>query len=336
MLSKELSFAVIGSGSWGTALAILLANNGHRTALWGRNTQYLSELARERVCKKYLPDIRLPESLQVTGDINAVLSAADIPLFAVPSNGFRTLLQQHADAIRHTGNLVWATKGLETDSQLLMSEVAAQVLGDGIKLAVITGPNFAGEVARGLPTATTVASSHPELAKTVAGHLHNRWFRAYTSTDITGAQLGGALKNVLAIASGISDGLGLGANSKAALLTRGLAEITRLAVNMGAKAETLTGLAGMGDMLLSCTDDQSRNRRLGLLLAQNKTLATALIEIGQVVEGVKTAQAAYHLSKARQVEMPIIEQVYKVLHDGTPPATAVETLLMREPKPEQL
>jgi glycerol-3-phosphate dehydrogenase (NAD(P)+) len=291
-------------------------------------------MAQSRVNSRFLPGISLPENLQFTATLEAALEQADIPLVVVPSGAFRGLVEQIAALRVGLPRIAWATKGLEETSDLLLHQVAAQILGDNVRMAVISGPNFAGEVARRLPTATTVASNDPGFAERMVSCLHNGWLRPYSSMDMVGVQLGGALKNALAIASGISDGLGFGANARAALLTRGLAEIMRLAIQMGAHPETLTGLAGIGDLILTCTDNQSRNRRLGLLLASGKSLAEAQASIGQVVEGVKTAQAAYRLATKQQVEMPIIEQVYRVLYEGIPPSEAVQALLTRETKSE--
>lgn len=330
------SFAVMGAGSWGTALAKLLVENGYPTVLWGRDSRQMKELARSRVNARFLPDVPLPEALEFTSTLEAALERAVIPLVAVPSGAFRALLERIAALAPQVPKIAWATKGLEETKHLLLHQVAMEILGDEVRMAVISGPNFAGEVARGMPTATTVASNDARLAELIVGCLHNAWFRPYSSSDMVGVQLGGALKNALAIASGISDGLGFGANARAALLTRGLAEIMRLAMQMGAQPETLTGLAGIGDLILTCTDNQSRNRRLGLLLASGKGLTEAQAEIGQVVEGVKTAQAAYKLAGDQQVEMPIIEQVYRMLYEGVSPSEAVKALLTRETKPENI
>jgi glycerol-3-phosphate dehydrogenase (NAD(P)+) len=240
-------------------------------------------------------------------------------------------MQPHlaADAI-----VAWATKGLEPGTGKLLSQAAAEVLGGTGELGVISGPSFAREVAMGLPTALTVAAEREETAQVIAQWLRNSRLRVYTSGDMAGVQLGGAIKNVIAIAAGISDGLGFGANARAALITRGLAELTRLGVAMGGRPETFMGLAGAGDLVLTCTDDASRNRRLGLGLGRGRNLAEILAGIGQEVEGVATARELYHLALKRGVEMPITEQVYRVLYEGVPPQEAVETLLRREPKQE--
>lgn len=335
-LTSPVSFAVLGAGSWGTALAKLLADNGHPTVLWGHDAGHMRQMARSRINARFLPDMVLPETLEFAFELETALNRTQIPLIAVPSGAFRGLLEQAAALKPAIPRLAWATKGLEETHHLLLHEVVAEVLGDDVQMAVISGPNFAGEVARGIPTATTVASNDAGFAELMVDCLHNAWFRPYSSSDMVGVQLGGALKNALAIASGISDGLGFGANTRAALLTRGLAEIMRLATQMGAQPETLTGLAGIGDLILTCTDNQSRNRRLGLLLASGKSLDEAQATIGQVVEGVKTALAAYRLARRQRVDMPIIEQVYRVLYENVPPSEAVKALLTRETKPENL
>jgi glycerol-3-phosphate dehydrogenase (NAD(P)+) len=328
-MAFDYKFAVLGAGAWGSALAKLLVENGHSTILWGRAEDGIDAIERERSNRQFLPGVRLPDELMFTKDTKEALSA-DIPLLVVPSVAFKKMITENADLIRQRGKLVWATKGLEPESRLPLDQVARQILGESIKLAVISGPNFAAEVARQVPTATTIASNDLRLAEEIAKALHNDWFRAYTGTDMTGAQLGGALKNALAIAAGIADGLGFGANTRAALLTRGLAEITRLAMAMGAKLETMMGLAGIGDLILTCTDNQSRNRRLGLLLAEGLDLKSAQDKIGQVVEGVKTAQVAYSLAAEFNIEMPINEQVYRILFEGVAPSDAVQELLSRE------
>lgn len=337
-MSQIKSISVFGAGAWGTALAKVLAENvsessDSRVLLWGLPDAAFKAMQQSHSNERYLPDVALPANLQITDDTEQAMGC-DLALVAIPSEGFRAFIEQWSGEIQNIGRLVWATKGLEPDTSLPLDRVARQVLGDGVKLAVISGPNFAVEVARNVPTATTVASDDKEFAKEFAELLHNDWFRVYTSTDMTGVQLGGALKNALAIASGIADGLGFGANTRAALLTRGIAEISRLAVSMGAKAETMTGLAGIGDLILTCTDNKSRNRRFGLLLAEGKSAEQAMTEIGQVVEGVKTSAVAHRLAKLQSIEMPIVEQIYQVLYKSVPPHIAVQALLSREQRAE--
>lgn len=334
MTDDKPPIVVLGAGSWGTALGILLARNGYPARLWGNDKAQLERIERERQNDVYLPGIRFPDDLHTAADLTALTQAHRQFLIAVPSHAFRevlTAMQPHlaADAI-----LAWATKGLEPGTGKLLSQAAAEVLGGTGELGVISGPSFAREVAMGLPTALTVAAEREETAQVIAQWLRNPRLRVYTSGDMAGVQLGGAIKNVIAIAAGVSDGLSFGANARAALITRGLAELTRLGVAMGGKPETFMGLAGAGDLILTCTDDTSRNRRLGLGLGQGRNLAAVLAAIGQEVEGVATARELYHLALKRGVEVPITEQVYRVLYEGVPPQEAVETLLRREPKQE--
>jgi glycerol-3-phosphate dehydrogenase (NAD(P)+) len=256
-------------------------------------------------------------------------------IIAVPSHAFSAVTQSIEPLLDGNPGIAWATKGFEPGSQRLLSEVAASHL-PGRDLAVISGPTFAAEVARGLPTAITVASTNPQLAERLAARLHTSWFRAYTSNDMVGVQVGGASKNVLAIAAGIADGLGFGANTRSALITRGLTEIMRLGLKLGGNPETFMGLAGLGDLLLTCTDNQSRNRRMGLALAEGQSLETARERIGQEVEGVHTAKEVYALAQRLEVEMPISEQVYRVLYEDLNPKTAVHNLLDRSQKAEGL
>ena len=326
--------AVLGAGSWGTALAILLAGHGHPTRLWGRDPAFMASLARERRNPRYLPDNPFPPALEPVADLDAAVAGCPLVLVAVPSHGFREQIRRTAPLLAPRARLAWATKGLEPDSGRLLHQVAREELGADRPVAVISGPTFAREVAAGLPTAVTVAASDEDCAAAFAALLHGQSFRAYTSTDIVGVELGGAVKNVLAIAAGISDGLGFGANSRAALITRGLAELMRLGEALGGHRETFMGLAGVGDLVLTCTDDQSRNRRLGLYLGQGRTLESALEAIGQVVEGVGTARETVKLRDSTGVEMPITEQVYRMLWEGVTPREAVQALLAREPKPE--
>jgi glycerol-3-phosphate dehydrogenase (NAD(P)+) len=327
--------AVIGAGSWGTALAMHIAAGGRDCFLWGHEPEQMQQLARQRSNEQFLPGLKFPDRLQVLVDLDDLPPQVSDYLVVVPSHAFRGVLQRLADDTHLNPRLIaWGTKGLEMDSGLLMSEVASEVLGDSSDLVVVSGPSFAGEVARGMPTAITVASRSAAASATVSQWLHHGNFRAYTREDMIGVQLGGALKNVMAIAAGISDGLGFGANARAALITRGLAEISRMGIQRGGIAETFMGLAGMGDLVLTCTDNQSRNRRAGLGLGKGQPLQQVIADIGQEVEGVKTAAAAFELSRKYQVSMPITEQVYQVLYHGLPAAEAVANLLQRDPKHE--
>ena len=331
---RDHGITVLGAGSWGTALAIRLATNHNTTCLWGHEANFMATLSRERQNPQYLPGFRFPENLTIeTSLASAVQTNRDL-LMVVPSHAFREVLTSLVPFLNETSRLAWATKGLEYGSGKFMSDVFEDVLGSKHPAAVVSGPTFATEVAAGLPTALTVASNNPVFANDMASRLHGDTMRAYTSDDMVGVQLGGTVKNVLAIASGITDGMQLGANGRAALITRGLAEIIRLGDAMGARRETLMGLAGVGDLILTCTDDQSRNRRLGLALGSGTAIDVALQDIGQVVEGFNTAREVVQLAKHYKVELPICEQVYRVLHDGLSPAAAVKNLLSRDIKSE--
>ena len=330
----DATIGVLGAGSWGTALAIQLARAGRATWLWGRSREQLAALSRDRRNARYLPEASFPESLGVEPDLPNVLARANILLLAVPSHGVRALLQEIAPQLRQRVPVAWASKGLEHPRGKLLHEVAAEVLGPEWPVAALSGPTFANEVAKALPTAITVASTHVGFANELAAILSSESFRAYTSSDIVGVEVGGAVKNVLAIGTGIADGLGLGANTRVALITRGLVEMTRLGVSVGAQRETFAGLAGLGDLVLTCTDDQSRNRRFGLALAAGQGVGAAQAQIQQVVEGVQGARAVREMAERTRVEMPICEQVYRVIHEGLAPRQAVHALMTRALKPE--
>jgi len=327
---------VLGAGSWGTALAIRLANNHNDTCLWGHEPEFMATLAIERENRQFLAGFPFPDKLHIEADLQSAIGTCNDLLMIVPSHAFREVLTRIKPDLNSKTRIAWATKGLEYGSGKFMSDVFTDVLGDDYPAAVVSGPTFAGEVAAGLPTALTVASNNPTFANDLASRLHGDRMRVYTSDDMVGVQLGGTVKNVLAIASGITDGMQLGANSRAALITRGLAEIIRLGDAMGARRETLMGLAGVGDLILTCTDDQSRNRRLGLALGRGTSIDVALQDIGQVVEGVNTAREVVQLASRYQVELPISEQVYRVLHEGLSPHAAVKNLLSRNVKPESV
>jgi glycerol-3-phosphate dehydrogenase (NAD(P)+) len=328
------AFAVLGSGSWGTALAVHLARTGHPTCLWGIETGELEAMARERTNQRYLPGVRLPEGLEIEHDLAQAVGRADHLLIVVPSHAFREVLQRIRPMLRPGQRVAWATKGFELESGKLPHEVALEVLGPDVPTAVLSGPTFAREVGAGLPSAMTVASRDGEHALALARSLSGENFRAYASSDMVGVEVGGATKNVLAIGAGISDGLGFGANTRVAMITRGLAEMMRLGVALGAEKETFMGLAGLGDLVLTCTDDQSRNRRFGLALAAGKTREQAQTEIGQVVEGVLAARAVHEVARRVDVEMPISEQIYRVLYEGAPAKQAVYALMGRTVKAE--
>ncbi|WP_295881436.1 NAD(P)H-dependent glycerol-3-phosphate dehydrogenase [uncultured Thiohalocapsa sp.] len=325
--------AVLGAGSWGTALALLLCRNGHGVRLWGHDPAHIDALTRERENRAFLPGFALPPALTPTADIAAALPGATAVLVVVPSQFFGDVLAQLAPALPDGLGVCWATKGFEPDSGRLLHEVAHEHLGPR-ELGILSGPSFAREVAGGLPTAITVAASTPAFAQRLADLVHAPRFRAYTQHDLIGVQVGGAAKNVIAIATGIADGLGFGANTRAALITRGLAEIMRLGEALGARRETLMGLAGLGDLVLTCTDDQSRNRRLGLALAAGRPAHEAMADIGQEVEGVVTARAVHALAARCAVEMPISAEVHAVLYAGRTPEEATQRLLERASKSE--
>lgn len=330
-MTKPYQLCVIGAGSWGTALAIQFARAGCSVRLWGRDRALLDQLVVDRVNKRYLPEAQFPATLSAEPDWNAALSGVDGVLVSVPSHAFRGVLEQLAASPISSGGfpLCWATKGLELSTGLLPHQCVREVLPQCERHAVFSGPTFATEVGRGLPTAITVAASDGHFADELAGRISNPEFRAYTSEDIVGVEVGGAVKNVLAIAAGLSDGLGFGANARVALINRGLREMTRLGVAMGARAETFAGLAGMGDLVLTCTDNQSRNRRMGLALAAGQSIEQAQAEMGQVVEGVTAAEAVHFHARRLQVDMPIVEQVYRMVYEGLAATEAVKALMSR-------
>ena len=326
--------AVLGAGSYGTALAIQLARLGNDTRLWGRSAGHLQQLAAERVNAEYLPGCKFPPALAPTADLRAAVTGADDLLIAVPSHALHAVLRIVAPLLTPAQGIASACKGLEPDTGKLGHEVVEDILGKGRKFAAISGPTFAKEVGLGMPTAVTVASTDAEYADKIVQALHGNGFRAYTSDDVIGVEVGGSVKNVLAIAVGIADGLGLGANTRAGVITRGLAEIMRLGEAMGGHRDTFMGLAGLGDLVLTCTDDQSRNRRMGLLLATGRSVKDAQAEIRQVVEGVRVAPEVLRLARKHGIEMPISEQVVRVLAGEIKPVDAVRALATRPPRAE--
>ncbi len=328
------SIAVFGAGSWGTALGMHLARRGHPTRLWDIDADHVERLQSSRTNERYLAGIPFPDTLQVSADFEAVCKDATAYLIVTPSHAFGETLNRLEGFLRPETGLAWASKGFEPGTARLLHEVAEEKLSPDIPLALITGPSFAREVAEGLPTAVTVAASSPQFGAQWAELLHGDNFRAYYTADLAGAELGGALKNVLAVACGIVDGLKLGSNTRAALITRGLAEMMRLGKSLGADPLTLTGLAGVGDLVLTCTGDLSRNRQLGMALARGQSLDQAVAEIGQVVEGVKTAEEAMRLAERLNVEMPITEQVHGILFKGWSAEKGVRVLMQRGLKPE--
>lgn len=325
---------VVGAGAWGTALAIAMARNGHQVWLWGRDAGLREQMRESRINTRYLPDVTFPETLEVVDDLTTACAGAQHVLVAVPSKAFVSTLEELSASIGSGVPVSWATKGLTPDSGRFLHDTAASLLGVTHPLAVISGPSFAMEVAQALPTALTVASNDATFARDLAAALHGTQMRAYTSPDMLGVQIGGTVKNVLAIAAGICDGLGYGANARAALLTRGMAEIMRLATALGARPETMFGLSGMGDLILTCTDDQSRNRRLGLAIGRGLSIDEAVAEVGKTVEGMHAAREVLTRAEQAGIEMPIVEQVCKILFQGYDPRKSVQALLCREPKSE--
>lgn len=330
----NIKIAVLGAGSWGTALAILAARNGCQTLLWGHNAAHMALLAQDRENKHYLPGLMFPENLTVTSSLADVAGFSSLVLVSVPSHAFKATLVNLKTHLSKNIQIAWATKGFNPDNGSLLHEVVVDIFSPQTPAALLSGPSFAKEVAAELPTAITIASSQPDFANHLADILHSERFRTYTNSDLIGVEVGGAVKNVMAIAAGIADGLGFGANTRAALITRGLTEMIRLGVKLGGKQETFMGLAGLGDLILTCTDNQSRNRRLGLALGQGKDLKTAIREIGQEIEGISAAKETFALAKKYAIDMPITEQTYKVLYEGLAPRDAVQNLLAREQKSE--
>ena len=332
--AKKPAVAVLGAGSWGTALAALIARHGHPTVLWGRDAATIAAIEGEGENPRYLPGIPLPGGLRATTSLHEAMASAGLVLVVVPSHAFAETLRALAPLRPPPAGVAWATKGFEPGSGRFLHEVAGEVLGDDVPLAVVTGPSFAKEVALGLPTALTVHSDDPAFAQQTADVLHGPAFRAYTGDDMRGAELGGAMKNVLAVATGVADGMGLGLNARAGLITRGLNEMLRLNIAIGGQPETLMGLAGLGDLVLTCTGDLSRNRRLGIALGRGVPLAQAVAEIGQVVESIVTVDEVVRLARRVGIELPIAEHVQHVLHEDMTPEEGLHALLAREQKPE--
>jgi glycerol-3-phosphate dehydrogenase (NAD(P)+) len=331
--ARQQPMAVIGAGSWGTALAIQLARAGIPARLWGRDSVQMDAMRRVRCNERYLPDAPFPEALEVAADLRAVLAGVRDVLVVVPSHAFRATLERVGGHLGRDTRVAWATKGFEISSGLLPHQVAREILG-ARPGAVVSGPTFAKEVGAGLPTAMTVASRDAAFATALASRLSGPNFRAYTQADIVGVEVGGAVKNVIAIGSGIADGMGFGANTRVALITRGLAEMMRLGVKLGGARETFMGLAGLGDLVLTCTDDQSRNRRLGLALGRGRTMQEAQGGIPQVIEGVLASRAVCDVAARLSVDMPICREIHRVMHEGRPVRDAVQELMGREIRSE--
>ncbi|MDF3054670.1 MAG: NAD(P)H-dependent glycerol-3-phosphate dehydrogenase [Gammaproteobacteria bacterium] len=328
------TMAVLGAGSWGTALAILLARNGLSVKLWGHDLQHIQEMQATGTNQRYLPGISLPSNLQLCHDLSLTVKDVQDILIVVPSRAFKSLLLSVKTHLSSHTRIVWGTKGMDTSTGHFLDQVAGDILGAQHALAVLSGPSFALDVSSGLPAAVTIASTNTVFAKSLAKKFTGPTFRVYTSQDVIGVEVCGVVKNILAIAAGISDGLGLGTSAQSALITRGLTEMKRLGMALGAKSETFIGLAGVGDLVLTCTDDKSRNRRFGKALALGKTNEQAAKEIGQVVEGIHNLRAIHDLIQKIHISMPITEQVYQVAFKGLSPQAAVQALFARKTKPE--
>lgn len=334
-MSNKINIGVAGAGAWGTALAMHLAKLHKELHWWGRDKSKLANIISSRENKYYLPGIALPENIVPCPEFSNLVGQANFLVVAIPSTAMREFLRltkEHAS--KNLRGIVWATKGLEQGTGKFFHQVAAEELPDHIHIAVLSGPSFAQEVGQGMPTAVTIASENRQYAQEAASLFHSPLFRTYTSTDVCGVEIGGTFKNILAIASGIIDGLQFGANSRAALITRGVAEMIRFGRLLDVKTETLVGLSGIGDIILSCTDNMSRNRRLGLGLGLGKELSAVEKEIGQVLEGMYATKVVHDLSNQLNIELPISEQVYQVLYKNKPPREAVENLLSRASKDE--
>lgn len=334
-MTTPVKISVLGAGSYGTALAVCLARNGHKTLLWGRDSQHIEEMKASRANEKYLPGSQFPESLELESDLETAVKASENILLVVPSHAYGDMLATIKPMLLPNARLAWATKGLEPDSGRLLQDVAREALGEDISLAVLSGPTFAKEMVAGLPTAISLSSTDDQFVADLSDLLHcEKSFRVYSNKDFIGVQLGGAVKNVVAIGAGMADGIGFGANARTALITRGLAEMTRLGMALDADPNTFMGMAGLGDLVLTCTDNQSRNRRFGLALGDGTSVEQAMKDIGQVVEGYRNTKEVYLLAQRMQVEMPIVEQVYQVLYQGKNAKQAAYDLLSRERKYE--
>lgn len=332
---KEIAMTVLGAGSYGTSLAISLARNGANVVIWGHEPEHMAKLEAERANHEFLPGVDFPESLIVESDLEKAVQASRDLLVVVPSHVFGIVLGNVKPYLHDNSRICWATKGLEPETGRLLKEVAHDILGESYSLAVLSGPTFAKELAMGMPTAISVASPDAQFVADLQEKIHcSKTFRVYANSDFTGMQLGGAVKNVIAIGAGMSDGIGFGANARTALITRGLAEMCRLGAALGAQTETFMGMAGLGDLVLTCTDNQSRNRRFGLALGQGKDVDTAQQEIGQVVEGYRNTKEVWMLAQRMGVEMPIVDQIYQVLYQNKDAREAAKDLLARDKKAE--
>lgn len=326
-----MNILVLGAGAWGTALSIHLATR-HQITLWTRSKNHLDEMVQQRMNQRYLPGYNLPESIQLTAQLDSAIRKIELILVTVPVSGLRDVLKQLTD-LNCTLPLILGCKGLEATSAKLPHQIVSDVYAAAL-YGVLSGPSFAQEIAQGLPAALTLASHDQDFATMVADKIHTTYLRIYASSDVVGVEIAGALKNVIAIAVGIADGMAFGNNARAALITRGLAEITRLGAALGGRQETFMGLAGVGDLILTCTGDLSRNRQVGILLSSGLHLSEILTQIGHVTEGVYTASEAHTFADRHGVDMPITEAVYRILYENTSVQDAIQLMLKREPKPE--
>ncbi len=339
MENNQRKIAVIGAGSWGTALAMVLASKGFIVPLWGHNSQHIDSLISDRENSKYLPGFPFPDTIQPTTHLKDAVEGCDIVCMVVPSHGFRTVYEQLAIHLKNGACVVSAVKGIENNTHMMMTQVMEDVNKNviphlSITTAVLSGPSFAKEVAQNIPTAVTIGCTDLDCAKLLQNIFVTETFRVYASTDVVGLEISAALKNIVAVAAGICDGLGYGLNTRAALITRGLAEITRLGVALNAQKTTFSGLSGLGDLILTCTGNLSRNRTVGLQLGQGRKLEDIISEMNMVAEGVKTTKSGYELANKLGIEMPILEQVYAILYTGKSSSDAVRDLLNRELKIE--
>jgi glycerol-3-phosphate dehydrogenase (NAD(P)+) len=330
-MSKKI--AVIGAGSWGTALAVSLSGNGHIIKIWDVNAEHLKELEEKRENVKYLPEVKLPEQVQIAYTIEEALKGADVVLFSAPAQHFRSALENAIPFLQPEMVIVNVAKGIEQKNLKRLSEIANEKLPNS-RYVVLSGPSHAEEVGRGMPTTLVAASEEIELAEYIQDVFMTDSLRVYTNSDVTGVELGGALKNIIALGAGISDGMGYGDNAKAALMTRGITEIARLGVKLGANLGTFSGLTGIGDLIVTCTSMHSRNRRCGIMIGEGMEPAEATKKVGMVVEGIYTTEAAYQLAQKEGVEMPITEQIYHVINGGSDAREAVKSLMTRQKKHE--
>ncbi|MGQ8365959.1 NAD(P)H-dependent glycerol-3-phosphate dehydrogenase [Glaciecola sp. 1036] len=334
-MSNSDCVTVLGAGSYGTALGFCLARNNNHTYLWGRDKQQIDDMIQTRQNTKYLGEFTFPESLEPTSDLASCIARSEYLLVVVPSHAFKSMLEDLKPYLTDRHKVIWASKGLEPHTGRLLHEVFTEIIGSQVPHGVLSGPTFAKEMAAALPTAITLSSKDDVLLSEFSEKLHNpKGFRVYLNHDLIGVQLGGAVKNVIAIGAGLADGLGFGANARTALITRGLAELTRLGVSLGGTQEAFMGMSGLGDLVLTCTDNQSRNRRFGLALGQGMSVDAAIESIGQVVEGYRNTEEVHILASRQNIEMPICEQIYQVLYENKLPKLAALALLGREQKNE--